>query len=42
MHLLYNHCMRKFKQSIIDFANLEVQLGFLNKTVDSSKLFYDI
>ena len=32
----------EYKQSIIDFSNLEVQLGFLNTTVNSSKLFYDI
>ena len=32
----------EYKQSIIDFADLEVKLGFLNKTVDSSELFYDI
>lgn len=32
----------EYKQSIIDFANLEVKLGFLNCTIDQSKLFYDI
>ncbi len=32
----------EFKQSVLDFATLEVKLGFLNTTIDSSKLFYDI